>query len=328
MRSDRVQAQLILSLLGLPGVGPKTARKLLDAGLDANAAEDGDLLREAIVASGVSGRGLASLDAASVSASIDATRRVLDRCNDGDIAYLCRGDARLPQAFWRIDDAPLIMFARGRWSEGDFDHSAAVIGTREPTEFGAKTGFRIASRLAEAGIPVVSGLAIGCDTVAHEGCLSVGGKTAAVMAHGLDTVHPAKNRGLAVRVVEEGGILLSEYPPGVEARPNRFIERDRLQSAMSRAVVVIETDIKGGTMHTVGYAKQQHRLLACVQHPEHLLAEPKTRGNQELIRTGQALALAGSADLQSLIDKVLGQESADDAPSSEPIPENLWGHQG
>lgn len=89
-----------------------------------------------------------------------------------------------------------------------------------------------------------------------------------MLAHGLDTVSPAVNRKLADRILAAGGLFVSEYAPGVQLRPNQLVKRDRLQAGLSRAVIVVETDIKGGTMHTVDFARKQQRRIACLQHPE------------------------------------------------------------
>ena len=100
---------------------------------------------------------------------------------------------------------------------------------------------------------IVSGLAIGCDTAGHISIIDASGITTAVTAHGLDTVYPAENRGLAEKIYENNGILISEYFVNTRGLPNYFVERDRIQAGLSLGTIVIETDIKGGTMHTVNF---------------------------------------------------------------------------
>lgn len=123
----------------------------------------------------------------------------------------------------------------------------------------------------ETGATVVSGLAIGCDTAAHSGCLSVHGETIAVLAHGLDRVYPAVNRELVGEILDTGGCLLSEYPPKTRPFPANFVERDELQAGLSDGVIVVETGVKGGTMHTVRFSQEQRKPLACVKHPQNSL---------------------------------------------------------
>ena len=124
----------------------------------------------------------------------------------------------------------------------------------------------------------VSGLALGVDTLCHEAALEAGGHTVAILANGLDSVYPGQNRELAARILAAGGALLSEQPLGAPALPRNLVARDRLQSGMSAATIVMQTDLIGGTMHTVRYAVLQGRpLIAPVPQGTHADA-PKSRG--------------------------------------------------
>ena len=215
-----------------------------------------------------------------------AAERQADLCESTGVRLLSILDDGYPDRLRQIPDAPLTLYVKGPTGALNPEYSVAIVGTREPTEFGikaARESGRVAARMSTA---VVSGLALGCDSSAHLGCIDGHGTGVAVLAHGVDTIYPAKNRGLAGELLETGGCLVSEYPIG--ARPTRwsFVERDRIQSGLSDAVLVVETDVKGGTMHTVAAAKTQLRTLACVAHPDRLLSEPATRGNQLLIEEG------------------------------------------
>ena len=176
------------------------------------------------------------------------------------------------------------------------------MGTREPTPFGKETAQRLGCTAAEAGYVIVSGLALGCDTHAHEGCLKARGIGVAVLAHGPDTVHPAANRDLADRLLESGGCLTSEHPAGTRPARAAFAERNRIQSGLSDGVLVIETDVKGGTMHTVRFARTQGRALACIDHPPRYRREVKTKGNQKLIREGYARRIADGAAFTTFLN--------------------------
>ena len=206
-------------------------------------------------------------------------------------------DADYPTRLRDIPDPPVVLFAKGRLDALHEDQAVAVVGTREPTKWGERTAKKVGQRAADLGIVVVSGLALGCDTRAHEGCADVNGTGVAVMAHGLDRVYPAANRELAARLLDAGGCLVSEYPVGV--RPGRwaFVDRDRIQSGLSDGVLVIETDVKGGTMHTVGFAQKQSRRLACIDHPDDLRSADKARGNRKLIDSGEAEPISDKHDL-------------------------------
>lgn len=323
MITEYDNARLCLSLCALPRVGRKTAIRVLVA--LRRLPEDAASLCDAWSAIEVPGRALPSVDRLDAERAFLHADHVLGECRDHEIEAVPFGSSRLPDQFWAIPDPPLLVFLRGRVEALTEQPAVAIIGTRQPTEYGRKAATRFALRCAESGVTVVSGLALGCDAAAHAGCLEGGGVTVAVMAHGLDTVHPARHRELAFSMVDSGGALLSEYPPGTEPRPNQFVERDRLQSALASAVIVIETDVEGGTMHTVGFAKGQSRMLACLSHPERLRSEPKTRGNQKLIAEGAATPLEDADQLKAFLDRVKAEPiSPLDTPSKEPFPDDLY----
>ena len=227
----------------------------------------------------------------------------LSKASERNISLIAWDSSIFPSRLKQIPDAPALIYVVGDVGVL-LRPSVAVIGTRHPSEFGEKAGRKIAKTLAENGIVVVSGLAEGCDTTAHVGCLEGGGKTVAVLAHGFGEVYPKSNEALADQILKTGGCLVSEYAPGTPIRRSSFVERDRLQSGLSDAVIVIETDVVGGTMHTVSYSEKQGRMLAAVKHPPVKRDHPKSRGNAMLIDAERAEALADAMDLQSFIERV------------------------
>lgn len=188
-----------------------------------------------------------------------------------------------------ISDRPAILHVRGSLLPGR--RYVACIGTRQPSVFGQAAARGISRFLAAHGWSIVSGLARGVDTLCHEAALEAGGHTVAVLANGLDSVYPGQNRGLAERILAAGGALLSEQPPGTPALPRYLFARNRLQCGMSAATVVMQTDLIGGTMHTVHHAVLQDRpLIAPVPQGAHA-DEPKSRGILALTqRTGTELS--------------------------------------
>src|SRR5690606_7231760 len=130
---------------------------------------------------------------------------------------------------------------------------------RNVTASGARIARTIGRYLARRGYVVVSGLALGTDMMAHLGVLDVGGKTVAVMAHGLHMVSPPSNTDLGEEIVRKGGALLSEHPPGTPPRRAEFVKRNRLQSGMSLASIVVESGVSGGAIHQARFTKQQQR---------------------------------------------------------------------
>jgi DNA processing protein len=182
-----------------------------------------------------------------------------------------------PEKLREMDDPPLLLHCIGDSSLIN-SPSVAVIGTREPTDFGSTAAIEFGKHLAENGQVVVSGLALGCDTGGHEGCLEAEGKTIAVLAHGLDTMFPKENRELAKRILSKGGLLLSEHEFGVGPRGYQFVERDRIQAALSDAVIVVETGIEGGTLHTVGFAEENDVPVFALDHPPELHEKSRLPG--------------------------------------------------
>ena len=189
----------------------------------------------------------------------------------------------------------------------NLDRAVAIIGTREPTSFGRRQAREFGRELGAEGIAIVSGLARGCDTEAHVGCVDdASGIGVAVMAHGLDRVYPPENESLAERLIDRRGCLVSEYPPGVPPTRRAFGFRDRIQAALADLIVVIETPAEDGTMLTVGFARKQRRRIACLSHPQSLSNRTRVAGNEQL------LAGRGATPLSDPHDALEAIPSADD----------------
>lgn len=300
----------LAALLKLKGIGRRAAMRIINSPLPSENAQEHllDLTR---------GAKLSALDV------VDAWRRAeedLNRSAENGIKAFSIHDEGYPERLRNIPDPPAILYVKGDASGLHGPRCLAVVGTREPTPYGEKVARRSAASAVDEGYAIVSGLAHGCDTLGHEGCLDRQGIGVAVMAHGLDKVYPAANRGLAERLLDAGGCLVSEYPVGMTPMRTAFAERDRIQSGLSDAVLVIETDVKGGTMHTVRFSREQKRVLACIEHPETWRHEDKTKGNQMLIADGWATPIAdGEALLQLLRDtKIMEPKVQEPAVSQKP----------
>jgi DNA processing protein len=165
-----------------------------------------------------------------------------------------------PPLVREIFDPPAVLFYRGKLPNPERP-LAAVVGTRRPGPAAAMEAFDIARFLGSRGIPVVSGLALGIDAMAHRGNIEGGASTLAVLGSGADEIFPVSNRPLAMRVLESGGALISEYPPGTPPRPWRFPARNRIISALARGTVIVEAPEKSGALITAGFALEQGRDL-------------------------------------------------------------------
>lgn len=230
-----------------------------------------------------------------------AEKTFLD-CKKHNINIIGAGENIFPLLLKSIPDPPIILYVKGNIDCLKPENSVAIIGTREPSQYGKESAFKIAKTCAEKSLIIVSGLAIGCDTAAHEGCLSVGGQTVAVLAHGLDTVYPPKNQYLAKKILDLNGCLVSEYTLGTKPFKHNFVQRNRIQSGLSSAVVIAETDIEGGTMHTANFCLEQGKILACINHPSKFQSD-KSKGNQKLINEGKAIGLSNPNDLEVFLNK-------------------------
>jgi DNA processing protein len=173
-------------------------------------------------------------------------------------------ESSYPPLLREIYDPPVLLFYRGDLPN-PLKPLVAVVGTRKPSAGAAKEAFTLGRELGEAGIPVVSGLALGIDSMAHKGNIEGNAPTVAVLGSGPDMIFPASNRGLARRILEKGGAILSEYPPGTVPFKSHFPERNRIISALSRGVVVVEAPEKSGALITARFAIEQNRDLWVVK---------------------------------------------------------------
>jgi DNA processing protein len=170
----------------------------------------------------------------------------------------------------------------------------SIVGSRKPTAYGKQVTYMIARELAQAGAVIVSGLADGIDGIAHQATIDAGGKTVAVLAHGLDRIYPHKHRDLATDIIDGGGALITEYPVGATPLPYRFVERNRIIAALCTALIVPEATVDSGSLITASIAKDQcHRDILAV--PGNITCA-NAAGPNNLIRSG-ARAIMSTADV-------------------------------
>jgi DNA processing protein len=176
------------------------------------------------------------------------------------IGYVSFMIPHYPPLLREIWDPPALLFYRGRLPNPE-QPMLAIVGTREPSPPAMLQAYHIAKALAQEGIPVVSGLARGIDAMAHRGNSDGGAPTVAVLGSGLDEIYPGVNRTLAQRIVEQGGVLLSEYPPGTKPRKWHFPARNRIISALARGTLIVEAPAASGALITARFALEQGRDL-------------------------------------------------------------------
>ncbi len=214
-----------------------------------------------------------------------------------DIRTTKRGDPDYPPLLAEIAQPPGELFVRGSL-ETLGAPCLAVVGTRTPSAYGKQVTPMIVSALARAGITIVSGLAIGIDTLAHEAALESGGKTVAVLGSGVDemSVYPPENRALARRIVESGGAVISEFSEGTEPKPFHFPQRNRIIAGLSRGVLVIEARAKSGALITAHFALEENRDVFAVPGP---ITSLTSAGPNRLLSQGAEAALDADAILNA-----------------------------
>lgn len=191
-----------------------------------------------------------------------------------------------------IPDAPTRLFVLGELPKERIK-TVAIVGTRKPTNYGREIAQKVASEVARNGGIVVSGLALGIDGIAHSAAIEAGGITLAVLANGLDKIYPSSHRGLAEKILQTGGAILSEYEAGTPALPHQFLHRNRLVSGLADAVVVIEAAARSGTLSTATHALNQGKDVFAVPGN---ITSPLSAGCNNLIKMG-AIPLTQVSDL-------------------------------
>lgn len=240
-----------LALSKLPGIGRRRLRRALVAlrqstldPEDRGSEQLDDVLRLA---------GLAAIGRFERDRAWDQALRMQDRCWQQNWHVNTFGGAQYPPSLLRLTDPPALLFVEGA-AMTFAGPRVAIVGTRQPTAWGRQMATACARRCAERGAVVVSGLAAGIDAEAHAAVVAARGRTWATLPCGLDRLYPPEHRDLANQIVDAGGTLISEYWPGTRARPDRFVERDRLQVGLAGLLLVVEAGRTGGTQHTIRFA--------------------------------------------------------------------------
>jgi DNA processing protein len=203
------------------------------------------------------------------------------------IRWVSLASAAYPPLLREIYDPPALIFYRGTLPDGERP-MAAMVGTRRPCGAALRVAFEIGRDLGRRGISVVSGLALGIDAASHRGNLEGGGRTYAVLGSAADEVYPSSNRLLARRILETGGGILSEYPPGTGPQKWRFPARNRIIAALARGTLIVEAPAKSGALITARFALEQGRDLWVAQ------AALASEGAARLVEDGAGIVYSAS----------------------------------
>jgi DNA processing protein len=220
-----------------------------------------------------------------------------------------------PKSLREIHSPPIVLYVWGELQERDH-HAIGVIGSRRTTHYGTESAKRLSYQLAYAGLTVISGLARGIDTAAHQGALAAKGRTIAIIGSGLSKLYPPENAGLAEKIRNGNGAILSEFSMEIEPDRQTFPMRNRIISGWSQGILIVEAGLNSGALITASQAIEQGRSVYAV--PGHINA-PSAIGSNRLIQQGAKLVMDASDILDDL--QILLPESKPIASAARPLPE-------
>jgi DNA processing protein len=192
-----------------------------------------------------------------------------------------------PEALKKISNPPKKLFYRGQINKNE--KCVAIVGSRNPTSYGKQVALEFSRFLSQNGITIVSGLAMGIDAIAHQGCLETDSRTIAVLGSGIDdkTISPARNKNLAKQILEKGGLILSEYPEGTPGLKHHFPSRNRIIAGLSLGILIVEAKEKSGALITADFGLKYKRKVFAIPGT---IYSPLSKGCNKLIQKGAILA--------------------------------------
>ena len=293
-----------IALNMLPTVGPVRLRKLLEIFEEPQRV----LVAKRSELRGAEGIGNEVADQIANWESIVDLAAELDRIRELDATVITQESPSYPKSLREIHAPPIVLYVWGELQERDH-HAIGIIGARRTTHYGTESAKKLAYQLAYAGLTVISGLARGIDTAAHQGALAAKGRTIAVIGSGLSKLYPPENRGLAEKIRDGNGAIVSEFSMEIEPDRQTFPMRNRIIAGWSHGVLVVEAGLNSGALITASQALEQGRSVYAV--PGHINA-PSAFGSNRLIQQGAKLVMDASDildDLQILL------------PETKPSPE-------
>lgn len=220
---------------------------------------------------------------------------LLRRCERDGISVITPDMPEYPRSLCSLMDMPLVLFCKGELPDFNNSFNCAVVGTRKMTEYGKKTAYSIGRGLADGGAVVVSGLALGIDSMAMLGAQSRGGQTVGVLGCGIDIVYPPEHKDFFARTIASGGAIITEYPPGTPPSGHNFPARNRIISGLCQATLVVEANIGSGSLITARHALYQGREVFAVPGN---VGDPMCEGSNALIKSG-AIPVTNANDILS-----------------------------
>ena len=245
----------------------------------------------------------------------DMIQKEIDSTIENNARLIAFNDKSYPEGLRHISDPPLVLYVRGGINDND-RYAIAVVGSRRSTDYGLRVAEKISHETASYGLTVVSGMARGIDTASHKGALKARGRTIAVLGSGIDVPYPSENRGLMNEIASSGAVV-SEFPLGTQPKRENFPRRNRIISALSFGVVVVEAAVDSGSLITVGYALEQGKEVFAV--PGNITSR-NSRGTNNLIKKGAKLVENAGEIIDELGPQIKGVLREQKAPPEKPLP--------
>lgn len=303
--------QYLLALNSLSEVGPVTTRRLLAAfGTPENIFRmSADELGRVEKVSAKKAREIAGFR------NWAAVEREIEKADKDNIKLVPYGDDRYPEGLSHINASPLVLYIKGNIREVD-KYAVAIVGSRKVTEYGRQVSDRLSQELSAAGLTIVSGMAMGVDTISHRGALKAKGRTLAVLGSGIDVPYPASNRELIDSIAASGAVI-SEFPFGTAPLRENFPRRNRIISALSLGVIVVEGVPGSGSLITVKYALEQGKEVFAV--PGNIYSS-NSMGPNGLIKKGAKLVERAEDVIEELSLQIKGIIRENERQHEKPLP--------
>lgn len=297
------------------GIGAVRFKTLLDAFGSAETAWNAS--PEALQDAGLSRKIIESFKKVHAESSLSQEWEHLQKLG---VTVLTWDDEAYPRRLKEIDQPPPVLYVRGALQTED-EWAVAIVGTRKVTAYGRQVAEEVATVLAHSGVTIVSGMARGVDSIAHQAAINAGGRTLAVLGNGVDLIYPPENRRLAAQIMEHGA-LVSDYALGTKPEGINFPPRNRIISGLSLAVIIVEAGHTSGALITASFAAEQGRDVFAVPGNIHA---PQSQGTNRLIRDGAQPLLSPQDVLEALnLTMVTEQHAARVALPSDPVESRLY----
>ena len=300
---------LILTLLNIKGFGNSKVKYLFENSENYDYNKSDDIL-DLIKHNSKNKKVVPTKD--EIEISLERAQRIVDKCDINNIKLIQPQSKYYPKNLKDIGGMPMILYSYGNTNLlKNSSNLISIIGTRKPSVEAVKLGKNLTNKFLEKDFVVVSGLALGCDSIAHSVCVEKNKPTIAVLPSGFEKITPLVNKVLSQDIIEQEGLLLSEYEPSLPATKNKYIERNRIITGISRGTCVIQCSIKGGTMESVKLAQKQKRPIGVLDFSFSKIKDIY-QGNNYLINNINSFPLGSVDDVQNYIETLSNENKSRD----------------